>query len=125
MEPISIAPTTDTPGVFLNKQTGEFSIFARSLPEDAAAFYAPIMQWLTQYAKTPNEITDFHFNLEYFNTASSKQLFKILSFLDELSKKKKTQVIINWHYQKEDKDTLSIGRRFSKLITTKINFIES
>ncbi len=122
MEILHIEATSDTPKVRMDSILGTFEISQRCFPEDAAGFYSPIIEWVKQYIITPNETTHFNFKLEYFNTASSKQLFKILILLEELSKK--NEVIISWHYNKEDSDMLSSGERYSKLVRLKFNMVE-
>lgn len=122
MEAINIEATSDTPKVMLDKLSGTFEITQRCFPEDATGFYLPIIEWIKNYTIAPNPTTHFNFKLEYFNTASSKQLFKILLVLEELSKK--NEVIISWFYNKEDSDMLSSGERYSKLVQLKFNMVE-
>lgn len=122
MEIIHLEATSDTPKVRLDAVLGTFEIAQRCFPEDATGFYSPIIEWIKSYITSPNPTTHFNFKLEYFNTASSKQLFKILLLLEELSKK--NEVIIFWHYNKEDSDMLSSGERYSKLVQLKFNMVE-
>lgn len=110
---LKIDATEDTPGVHFDADTGIFKLYGRSLPEDAFWFYNPVLEWLTDYAKNALPLTEFHFDLEYFNTASAKQIFKISNILCELSKTKTVKV--NWHYDEGDRDMFSSGGRFSKL----------
>lgn len=110
---IRISATEDTPEVVLNDKEGTFKISGRSLPEDAFWFYNPIVEWLSGYSKTPLSTTEFHFKLEYFNTASAKQIFKIANILSDISKS--NPVKIKWHYDEGDRDMLASGERFSKL----------
>lgn len=120
---IRIPATEDTPEVILNEEAGTFKISGRSLPEDAFWFYNPIVEWLANYAKYPLENTEFHFNLEYFNTASAKQIFKIANILSGVSKIK--SVSIKWHYDEGDKDMISSGERFSKLCGVSFEMIQN
>ena len=122
MEIINLKSTEDTPHVILDALSGQFEITEKSLPEDAAQFYNVILDWLSRYIKEPNPQTNFVFKLDYFNTASAKQLFKILSLLEILSKT--NEVIISWYYMREDKDMLASGERYAKLVNIKINLIE-
>lgn len=110
---IRIPATEDTPEVVLNDKDGTFKIEGRSLPEDAFWFYNPIIEWLSGYSKAPLTNTEFHFNLEYFNTASAKQIFKIANILGNISKS--NPVSIKWHYDDGDRDMQASGERFSKL----------
>lgn len=123
LEALIIEPKEDTPKVVLDLTNKVFQISARSLPENAIGFYEPVLKWLTEYAESPLDITVFDFTLEYFNTASAKQIAKVLLILEKIAKKQ--SVAINWHYKKEDSDMLSSGTRFSKLIDLNFSFIES
>ncbi|OFX31217.1 MAG: hypothetical protein A2X08_04210 [Bacteroidetes bacterium GWA2_32_17] len=121
-EKLIIDSTEDTPKVIFDAENKIFQISERSLPENAIGFYESLLNWLTQYSKNPIELTIFDFKLEYFNTASAKQIAKILLILENIGKKK--NVVINWYFKKEDADMLSSGTRFSKLINLNFNFAE-
>ena len=122
LEALIIESKEDTPKVVLDSTNKVFQISARSLPENAIGFYEPVLNWLNDYSANPLEITVFDFSLEYFNTASAKQIAKILLILENIAKKQK--VAINWYYKKEDSDMLSSGTRFSKLIELNFSFVE-
>lgn len=121
MEKLFINPTDDTPKVLFDAETGDFLIEGRSLPENAVAFYQPIFDWLKSYEETPKSRMIFHFRMEYFNTASSKQITKLLLILQQLSLK--IEISIKWHFYKEDADIMSSGARFAKLIKANIELI--
>ena len=110
---LKIKATEDSPAIVFERKSGDLTISGRSLPEDAFSFYAPVIDWIVNYCNEPSLQTTVHFNLEYFNTASSKQIFKIATLLRDLSKKHKVQV--KWHYDDGDKDMCDSGGRFSKL----------
>lgn len=96
-----MAETIDTPRVEMDKEKGIFKISGRSLPEDAVHFFAPLKEWLKQYVSSPNTSTEFVFELDYFNSASAKQIIIILSVLEGIVNiGKKIKVI--WYYSKED-----------------------
>lgn len=122
METLRIEPTSDTPKIILDAQAGIFEISDRCFPEDATHFFSPILEWVKSYSQAPNAVTEFNFKLEYYNTASSKQLFKLFVILYELSQK--NQVVINWYYSKADTDMMSSGERYSKLLNFPFNIIE-
>lgn len=121
-ETLLIESREDTPKVIFDTINRLFEISSRSLPENAIGFYEPVLQWLNDYSASPLDLTVFDFKLEYFNTASAKQLAKILLILENIAKKSK--VVINWYYKKEDTDMLASGTRFSKLIDLNFNLIE-
>ncbi|MBI3501573.1 MAG: DUF1987 domain-containing protein [Bacteroidetes bacterium] len=122
MIPIQILPQENvTPGVMLDSNRGIFEISGWSHPEDAIAFYAPVLEWLNKYAAAPNTGTNFHFKFQYYNTASAKQIFRIISMLEEVANKSKVKIY--WHHDADDTDMLSSGERFSKMTTVPVEFV--
>src|ERR1700754_10232 len=99
MEILHLEGTSDTPKIILDKGNNIFEITGRSLPEDSVEFYKPVLQWIANYAKGPNAVTEFCFRLEYFNTSSSKLILDVLSALEEIPGMK-----IEWCYQEDDED---------------------
>jgi hypothetical protein len=123
MDHLKIEGTEDSPLIDFNAEKGEMTISGRSLPEDAFSFYAPVMDWLNEYMKTPRPESVFIFKLEYFNTASAKQIFKIVGMANDLSKTQK--VIVKWFYDEGDRDMLSSGERFSKLTQLPFEYLQA
>jgi hypothetical protein len=113
----------DKPCLELNSKTGLIQIRGRSLPEDAFSFYQPVLEWLNEYAASPASQSEFIFNLEYFNTASAKQIYKILSIAAEICKKHKA--VVKWYYDSGDMDMRSSGQRFSSLCAVPIELVEN
>ena len=122
MIPVQILPQENvTPGVTLDSNKGIFEIFGWSHPEDAIGFYLPVLDWLNKYGEAPNSGTNFHFKFQYYNTASAKQIFRIISSLEDIAKKSKVKIY--WQYDVEDTDMLASGERFSKMTTVPFEFI--
>jgi len=76
-----IEHTLKSPQIDLNQVTGELILSGKSIPENAAKIYEPVFQWITNYILNPRPTTNLRFDLEYFNTASSIWLAKILKVL--------------------------------------------
>jgi len=114
MEPFIKKKTEETPAIIFNPSKGVFQLVATSWPENALGFYTPIMDWLREYFKEPNQFTIFEFRLDYFNTSSAKQIAKLLTLLKEHSEKH--QVTIKWFYDEEDVDMKNAGRRYGALL---------
>ena len=124
MTPLVIEPQDDTtPGVTLDSQKGHFEIIGWSHPEDAISFYTPVLEWINHYSQTPNSGTNFHFKFQYYNTSSAKQIFRIISSLEEVAKKSKVKIL--WHHDAEDTDMLASGERFSKMSTVPFEFVSN
>jgi hypothetical protein len=115
METIKILGTDDTPTVILDAENDIFEISGRSLPEDVTAFYDPILNWLDEYAASPNAKTFFTFKLVYFNTASSKLLLDILMKLEEMHEDKK-EVLVKWYYPEDDEDMQEAGEEYADIV---------
>ena len=115
METIKIQGTEDTPKIILDADNEILEISGRSLPEDVAVFYEPVLNWLREYAENPKAQTVFNFRLTYFNTASSKLLLDILMILEEL-KESGQDVLIKWHYPEEDEDMEEAGDEYADIV---------
>ena len=111
MEILNLEGTADTPKIILDKANKIFEISGRSLPEDSAEFYKPVLEWIDSYAKAPHPATEFVFKLEYFNTSSSKLILDVLSSLEDIKGMK-----IEWSYQEDDEDMEEAGKEFSELV---------
>ena len=117
MEVLHFEGSDDTPAITLDKPNGIFEISGRSLPEDSAVFYEPVLKWIELYKKEPNANTDFAFKLDYCNTASSKFIQDILAALEPIK-----GIKILWCYQEDDEDMESTGREFSELVEIPFEF---
>jgi hypothetical protein len=117
MQIINLEGTEDTPKIILDKNNGIFEVSGRSLPEDSAEFYQPVLEWLEEYKANANSTTDFVFKLEYFNTASSKLILDLLSQLEEIE-----NVTVQWYYHEDDEDMQEAGEEFSELVEVPFEF---
>ncbi len=113
---LKIAGTEDTPEIMFDTEQKEFMISGRSLPEDVTSFYAPVFDWLNDFAGQFAGKTIFKFRLEYFNTASSKIILDILMRLEELVTSASANLLIEWHYSEADDDMLEAGEEYKDLV---------
>ncbi len=115
MEAKRIDGTDESPEVILDKTTNEFIFRGKSLPEDVKEFYAPIHNWIEEYSKKPNDETILEFNMEYFNSASSKQILDILEkFAIIVANGKK--VSVKWHFMDDDEDMEDAGESYADIV---------
>lgn len=122
MNSIKLEAKEDTPKIILDPENEIFEFSGRSLPEDATVFYEPIIDWLKQYAKKPNKITEFHFKLNYFNTASSKLLLDILMIMEEIHQAG-ANISIKWFFEEEDEDMEEAGGEYAELVEVPFELI--
>ena len=122
MNAIYLEGTEDCPLVILDKDKNIFKLSGKSLPENVSAFYDPILDWLTEYAKEPLKKTSFDIILDYFNTASSKLILDIFMLLENIQENG-MEVEINWHYADYDEDMKEAGIEYSEMVELKFNLI--
>lgn len=82
---IYIERTLKTPQIDFNQFTGELILFGKSIPENAAKIYEPLLAWINDYIKSPRKTTNLRLNLEYFNTSSSIWLAKMVHALSRIN----------------------------------------
>ena len=123
MVPYIVQAQEDTPEIILDSENNIFLFSGRSIPENAVTFYKPIIEWINHYSIKPNKITEIVFNFEYFNTASAKQIAKLMVIFEKLSAKHK--VLIKWKYQKDDIEMKNDGMRYKQLTDIDFVFIEN
>jgi len=117
VENLEITGSETTPSITFNQQKNQFIIEGRSLMEDAGIFYKPIQNWFLEYSKNPNPKTEVIIQLEYLNTATSRQfldLFKILEGIPECR--------IVWQFSDEDEDMEEMGQELAELVTVPFEF---
>jgi hypothetical protein len=115
METIKIVGTEDTPTVTLDTGSQTFEISGRSLPEDVAAFYKPVLEWLDAYAASPLAKTVFIFKLTYFNTASSKMILDVMMKLETVKESGK-EILVKWYYPEDDEDMKEAGAEYADIV---------
>jgi len=102
-----IEPTNKTPQIDLNHITGELIFSGRSIPENAADLYENVLKWVNQYADNPRHTTNLRLNLEYFNTASSIWLAKIVKALSS-NKESESTLMIHLYFNIEEFDSMDV-----------------
>ncbi len=123
MEPISIEGTPKIPSVKFDSIQGLIEIKGRSNPENAMLFYKPLIDWLEEYAKDPGDKTIVNIQLEHFNSSSSKCILDVLKKLEAIFKAKH-EVVINWHYEKDDEVILEAGEDYKSFVGIPFIMIE-
>jgi len=106
MKELIIEQTPKTPQIDLNQVTGDLIFFGRSIPENATKLYKPVLNWVTEYILEANPTTNLRLDLEYFNTASSIYLAKMLKVLTRI-KVPEYVLIIHLYFPVEEFDEMN------------------
>lgn len=122
MEPLTLKGTDESPEIVMDKSANIFKIEGKSMPEDVREFYKPLLHWLDAYCQSPNNDTTLVFRMDYFNSASSKQILEVLYRLQNLFKKG-YKVQVEWHYMIDDEDMEDAGLAFSGILEVPIKLV--
>ena len=106
LQSLIIEQTPKTPQIDLNQLTGDLEFSGKSIPENAAKVYEPALNWVTEYIQKARPTTNFSLDLEYFNTASSLWLAKILKVLSRINESDYV-LIIHLYLPVEDYDEIN------------------
>ena len=118
MKDLIIKETEKTPSVALSTN-GVLKIEGRSIPEDAAKFFKPLLDWTKEFTATEIRVD---IKLEYFNTSSSKFILEMLRLLENNPENK--NILVNWFYEEGDLDVLESGQYFESIIGIPFKYIE-
>lgn len=118
-----IKATRESPGLDFSSSTGTLKITGRSLPENSFEFYTPAVQWLKAYIQQPALKTNLEIFLEYLNSGSLKQLFRIMYLLEDLIELG-ADATITWKYEKNDELMLEKGKEFQQFLIIPIVLVE-
>lgn len=88
------------PKINLNAQSGEGYISGESFMENAVKFYQPLFDWLKQYFEE-KDYFNLKISLNYFNTSSSKIIYKLFEELKKYENKGKS-INVDWIMTEED-----------------------
>jgi hypothetical protein len=121
MENLFIAATATSPEIDFRFDQNVLSLRGESYPENAAAFYAPVIEQLSAWLDscTATSIT-IEVTLTYFNSSSTKMLFSIFDALDRAASSG-NYVQVNWYRDEEDETILEFGEELQTDFTA-INF---
>ena len=102
-----------SPRVLFDAAKGTLHISGESYPEDAAAFFGPILRALEEQLDQPGQRLLVDLELVYFNSSSAKALMNIFQMLEEAAAKGRP-VTINWHYHPDDDTMEEFGEDFAE-----------
>lgn len=114
MDPILLPARERSPLVDFRFDEHRLSLAGESYPEDAAAFYGPVVKALVEYCRTvPEEEIVFTVALTYFNTSSAKVLMNIFHLLEHHGQAG-ARIHLIWNHHKDDEMMMEFGADFSR-----------
>ena len=94
-------------------------IEGKSISEDPYTFYQPLFNWTEEFVNSPFQLT-VDFNLEYFNTASSKMIYDFVKNIFEAEIKPN----FIWKFMEDDEDIEEYGDYLRELVGDNITLVE-
>ncbi|MFG6487809.1 DUF1987 domain-containing protein [Roseateles sp. BYS78W] len=106
MNPLHIPATASSPEVDFRFDAHALALRGESFPENAAAFYGPLIASLREFLALPDadRTLTVEVALTYFNSSSTKMLFTLFDLLDQAAAAGR-RVELNWQHDAED-DTI-------------------
>jgi hypothetical protein len=117
-----IEGTRSTPSVLI--EPGKIEINGRSIPEDSAEFFEPVLSTVSEYFRNKVSETVIHFHLEYINSGSKKYLTNILSVCAE-ARRNGHQVRVLWYFDYDDESMEDLGNDLKKILDLPFSIYES
>ena len=123
MNALDIKQTSNTPLIVLNKEEEKFVFQGKSFPENTAEFYTPVIDWLTEYIKSPNKETVIDMQFDYFNTSSAKMILEVFKKVKEI-KDAGSEVLVKWRYLSMDEEMQEVGEEYEYMVDVPFEYIE-
>ncbi len=123
MNNILLDGSAKTPTVHFDGSTGQLELRGRSIPENSIEFYRPLIDWIDQYARNPQQHTQLRVQLEYFNTSSSKCILDLFKKLEAV-RNSGNEVLVLWHYEADDEDMLEAGEDYQAIINIPFKMVQ-
>lgn len=117
-----IEETKTTPSVIINLEKKILKISGSTNCEGPPLFYSKIYGFLdNSQCVTGKDDFIVDFDLSHFNTGSIKCILGLLKRLSKFNENG-NKVIVNWFYNKSERDTLEIGEDLSYFVDYHFNF---
>lgn len=113
MERITLARTERSPEVDFDFAAGHLVLRGESYPEDAAAFFGPLLQALRGHlSATATSPITFVVELAYFNSSSAKALMNLFMPLEDAAAEGRP-VTVRWMFSADDDVIQEAGEDFA------------
>jgi hypothetical protein len=110
------AQTNSTPYILIDEEKGYMKFEGRSFHENVAVFYTDVNDWLDTYLKKDFGSFTFDFEMNYFNSSTSKLLHNLLMRMDKYASEK-NKVVVNWITTKDNDIIIECGEDFQEDIS--------
>jgi hypothetical protein len=103
--------TTSTPYILIDEEKSYMRFEGRSFHENVVEFYRDVNNWLDAYLEKDFGSFTFDFEMNYFNSSTSKLLHNMLTKMDKCVCDEK-KVIVNWITTEDNDIIIECGEDF-------------
>ncbi|WP_027087270.1 DUF1987 domain-containing protein [Cohnella panacarvi] len=124
IQAINLEATRSTPEIRFDPAANRLSIDGQSYPENAFAFYQPLLQWIDDYFEqlAPGIEVSVELQLPYINTTSTKCLLMLLDKL-QAAYEDGLRVAVRWLYDEDNESELECAEEFKEDLTLPFQII--
>jgi hypothetical protein len=105
--------TTSTPYILIDEEKNYMRFEGRSFHENVVEFYKDVNNWLDAYLKKDFGSFTFDFEMNYFNSSTSKLLHNMLTKMDTRASDK-NKVTVNWITTEDNDIIIECGEDFQE-----------
>jgi hypothetical protein len=105
--------STSTPYILIDEEKNYMRFEGRSFHENVVEFYKDVNNWLDAYLEKDFGSFTFDFEMNYFNSSTSKLLHNMLTKMDTHASDKK-KVIVNWITTEDNDIIIECGEDFQE-----------
>jgi hypothetical protein len=103
--------TTSTPYILIDEEKSYMRFEGRSFHENVVEFFSDVNAWLDTYLAKDFGTFTFDFEMNYFNSSTSKLLHNMLTKMDRYASDEK-KVIVNWITTEDNDIIIECGEDF-------------
>jgi hypothetical protein len=107
--------TNSTPYVLIDEEEKYMKLEGRSFHENVMVFYKDVNDWLDSFLKTDFGLFTFDFEMNYFNSSTSKLLHNFLMKMD-ICVSAKNRIVVNWITTSDNDIIIECGEDFQEEI---------
>jgi len=113
MENLALEATNSTPEIRTSFSDNSIEIRGKSYPENTFEFYQPLMDWVEAFFKTDQTKLKLTFEIQYFNSSTSKVFYDLFDLLEDARSNNKS-ITVNWEYDPENVSAEEAGEDFKE-----------
>lgn len=122
MEKLIIKETLNSPKIIMDPSKKRYEISGKSFPENAKAFYQPLLDWIRDIPADFADDIRLSIILDYISSSSVISMKQVLTRI-KAQLENGVKITVLWHYDPTDPDIKDIGEEYEKVVGIKLEFV--